>query len=303
MSEEIMPSFDDADTTPRTRLNKGKLAGAVFTIAALGAFGAALYFVVLPQFKEPNASTTQTASEVTDIAQRLMAAEAKIETLEKSIAELKAAPVPASAPASNADTDAKIAALSAQLETLSKNSGSPSGLQSIALLDAFTQLHRAATQGLPFSVEMHTLTQLASGRPKTLSLLSALQPFEAKSAPTVPQLQKQLADAIKQAGAHTETDNSLGANLRSLIRIRKEGRAQGDDDESMIARAEAAMNEGDVNVASKELEQLSAAQMPYFENWLKNAKLYATEQAAIEALQADIVQPVAAAPVAAPAAP
>ena len=300
MSEENYRSLPD--DAPPSRIAAGKSKALAFGLALAGVFAAGFYFVVLPQFAEQSAPVANTsaatgnAQQLTELASRLAAAEAKVDALEKSIAELKAAPAGSATPANNAALDAKIAALGAQVDAISKTPANSSNLQSIALIDAFTLLHKAAKQGLPFTAELKSLVQLSANRPKTLALLTELQAFDAKRAPTLPQLQTQLADAIKTATSRQEPDASLTSNLRSLIHIRKEGHAQGDDDESMIARAEAALGEGDVAVAVKELESLSAAQMPSFEEWLNNAKRYTSQQAAIDAMQADILQPAAAAP-------
>jgi len=92
-----------------------------------------------------------------------------------------------------------------------------------------------------------------------------------------------LQESFQQARSNWEnkptakdTANSLAtqslANLKSLVKIRKIGNTHKEmDSESILARAENALQNQDVNLALKELKNLASSEAVYFASWREQA--------------------------------
>jgi len=214
------------------------------------------------------------------LAGRIEALEARIKTLE----ETQVAPKPAEAAA---DT---------RVDELSQKMTSQEGLlaemkktvddstRQLGAMVAFDQLKTAALRGENFRDQLRRLTTLTQGRGDIVPLLAKLMPYAENGLTTLEELQLSFGAAIPRAlepGA-----SSWGSTMHSLIRVRKIGEEQqGTDDESVIARAEAALARGNVGTTVKELSKLSPPAADALTAWNTQAKQYDEAQDALDALQ------------------
>ena len=188
--------------------------------------------------------------------------------------------------ANTADLDKKLdkqakamEALKSQLDELQDGSA-----QQLTAVTAFSILKEAALRGEPFEAEFNQIGGLLHN-PEQKSLLANLKPYAAAGIATLPALKNHFDKTLPGAvSGHTGT--SLASSFQSLIVIRKEGeQQQGSDDESVLARAEAKIDRGEVVAALKEVQALSPAAKDIFADWIKNANAYLDAHKALEALQ------------------
>ncbi len=200
--------------------------------------------------------------------------------------------------------EAKLKAQSDALNALTAQiaSVSASGTHQVAILTAFGQLKDTALRGDAYSSELNRLKALAEHNTGALPLLAALAPFSDKGVSTLASLQAAFEPAAKAALAPEVKPDSLAGNLQSLIRIRKVGAEQtGTDDESVIARAEAALENGNLAQCRKELSALSPPALAAFAAWEKAAAATQTVRETLDALAVAVMQETPpSAPIAAP---
>lgn len=202
-----------------------------------------------------------------------------------------------------AEQEKTIAALNEQLQNVAHireemdamESRSSQRLTSITL---FSQLRDAANHGDSFKPLLDQLLELNKANPKVNALLTQLLPVAGTGLRTMEEMQKEFTDALN-ATLERNTSNSFMSNLHKLIRIRKIGEQKGMDDESILARAEAALQAGDMQASVKALDALSAESKKTMVNWLRNAQEYINAHNTIAALQMELAtatnQPPAAA--------
>ena len=185
------------------------------------------------------------------------------------------------AEAAPAATHEDIEALKAEVQKLkSTNHGS---IRSLILIG---QLQDAIRAGRPFASEVTTLVAL---RPDMKEMLAPLTQASFTGIATFDGLKIQFAQAIAPALAPTGNEKSLTQNLRSLVKIRKVGEGQkGQDDDAIIARAEAKLAKGDVAAALQETSNLSPRAAKGFSAWQERAETYLAAQGALAALQPKI---------------
>jgi len=111
--------------------------------------------------------------------------------------------------------------------------------------------------------------------------LGALPASAEKGIPTVPELARSF-DTAKEAALATAAAppnsggsllDSLMASAESLVKIRRvDAAATGDTPSALLARAEAALDKGDLATAVKEVGTLQGAPRDSFSSWLDQAR-------------------------------
>ena len=149
--------------------------------------------------------------------------------------------------------------------------------KSAAAAIAFANLRAAVSDGRPFATELDTISTLSP----SATDLGALPAYAEKGIPTVPELARSF-DAAKQAALATAAAppnsagsllDSLMASAESLVKIRRvDAAATGDTPSAVLARAEAALDKGDLATAVKEVGTLQGAQRDAFSGWLDQAR-------------------------------
>ncbi|NBX03084.1 MAG: hypothetical protein EBR02_03265 [Alphaproteobacteria bacterium] len=232
---------------------------------------------------------------------RLEQVDSRIKSLEELLANVQkdaseVAAENAIKPSESMVLEAKLEELQSRFEALQKGTNSTGALQRVSLLSTFSQLQKAVKNGKPFAPELAMLTQLSNGRASTQQKLIALQPLASLAPQTPETLQQQFLKAVRARQESADDSTSLMGNLRSLVRVRKEGQPQGDDDESIIARAESKLKAGNVDAAAREVAGLSSSASEFFRSWQESAQSYTKLTQALGALELDLAQPDATAP-------
>ncbi len=226
----------------------------------------------------------QIESKVTALENKPEPATIDLAPLESRIAALEGAPKAEAPPAAVPTIDhAEIDTLKAEIESLKANSQAT--VRSVLLI---TQLQDAIRTGRPYASEMTALIALHPEMEKTLAPIG---PYRATGVATLAALNEQFARTIDPA-LHPETaDKSLVANLQSLVKIRKVGASQkGNDDESIIARAEAALTKGEVAAAVSEISTLSPIGAKNFAGWKERAEANLAAQSVAATLAQELAK-------------
>jgi len=137
----------------------------------------------------------------------------------------------------------------------------------------FDILKETLLRGEPFAAPLNQLRPQLVDNAKATALLAQLTPLSERGAPTPASLQNRFGPLVPPALAANDASNPLMRNVRSLILIRKVGeKQQGNNDEAIVARAEAKMDRADIDGAIKELTALSPPAAAVFAPWVGDAK-------------------------------
>lgn len=147
--------------------------------------------------------------------------------------------------------------------------------KSAAAAIAFANLRAAMSEGRPYAAELDTIGALMPG----LGDLGVLPAYAEKGIPTVPELARSFAaardDALTVAApppSDSFLDNLL-ASAQSLVTIKRiEDEPAGEGPSATLAKAKAALDQGDLDGAVKEVETLAGAPREAFSAWLGNAR-------------------------------
>ena len=290
--------MEDAETVERPKqkrsvvsiLRRMMVTGILLAIVWLTMRYAVLPNMFTGEASKPIATTTINTN---DLQERVSALETQLAALKEAsptvnttidlsppearIAALENKPTPEAAPTvitSNVNSE-ELAAIKQEVEALKKTDHAY--VRSIIL---FGQLQQAVRVGKPYHVELQTLQAV---RPELKDSLAALEDSATIGITTLEQLSSQFKAAITPALNPDDTKKSLANNLRSLVKIRKIGEEQqGDDDEAILARAEAKLKKGDIAESIKEVQQLSPKALAAFDAWQLNAKQHLLALDALE---------------------
>ena len=150
------------------------------------------------------------------------------------------------------------------------------GAKSAAVAIAFANLRAAVSDGRPYAAELDTISALAP----SVGDLGALPAYAETGIPTVPELARSfatardpaLASAAAPAAGGSLVDN-LMASAQSLVTIRRIDEApSGDGPAATLARAKAALDQGELAAAVKDVETLDGAAHEAFSAWLGEAR-------------------------------
>jgi hypothetical protein len=189
--------------------------------------------------------------------------------------------------------DQRIAKLEATLPELSTAiDRSSASAKSGAAAIAFANLRNAVAAGRPYAAELAALKSLIPD----LGDLRALASHAETGIPTVAALADawtKLADASAApppAPAQTSILDSMMASAKSAISIRRIGAdATGDEPAAVLARTDAALKQGDLATAIKEVESLPAPSRDAFAGWLADAQARASAKDTLSKLESTVL--------------
>ncbi len=139
---------------------------------------------------------------------------------------------------------------------------------------ALANLVRASGGSGPFVVELQTLRALMPDAAET----AELAPISRKGAPARAELIARFPDVATLALAAESSGHAeswlgrLWSNMGNLIIVRRIGVARGSDSESILARAGARLNRGDLASAIAELKSLKGNARASVQPWLNDAQ-------------------------------
>ncbi|HYG86347.1 MAG TPA: mitofilin family membrane protein [Azospirillum sp.] len=220
----------------------------------------------------------------------------RIDALEKRPAPAPAAP--AVDPAAVKDLSDRIAALEGkigpdpqltqdvtslkqQVSTLAQQASArqDAAASAQALVLAAGQLRGALAGSGPFQSELQAAKAVGGGDPQIAQALDAVAPYAAKGIPT----QVQLADRLRHEGGDIVRAALRGEGgnwvqqvtgaLSTLVTVRRQGGdVVGDTPEAIVARAQAAMDQGNLKGAVDEVSKLQDPAAQAAAGWLADAK-------------------------------
>jgi uroporphyrinogen-III synthase len=249
----------------------------------------------------------------------------RIDALEARPAEAGTTPAPttpAPAPAADNDKDvaalrAEIAALRTALQALDQTVGTQrdqvralattversaaggdqkamAAARASAVIGVAARLSAALESGLPFTTDLGLLAPLAQGDAKLGEVIAALQAQAASGVATRQALAAEFPAMAKAALADDLADDSFGervlGKIRNLISLRRVGAdVAGETTEARLARAEAAIEAGDVAKAAALVKSLPPQTAKATEKWLARAEGHLAARRAVDQLAAHAV--------------
>ncbi len=174
-------------------------------------------------------------------------------------------------------------------EASARNAGEQkavSAARASALIGIAARLSAAVESGLPFATDLALLTPLAQGDARLTESAAALQTYAQTGVASRPALVAEFPAVAKAALADDLADDSFGERLlgkvRGLVSLRRVGNdVEGDGTEAKLARAEAALEAGDLAKAVALVKTLPPPTARATAGWLSRAQAHlAAKQAA-----------------------
>lgn len=292
MSEETKPKTQ-ASSGRAKRFLQSIIIAAAFALAVLGVLRFLTPEIWAQLSPPPVAQHVQPAAALPQAAPRqdTSAADAKISELETRILALEAI----NETRKNAGADTRLSdieyAFKQQQDLLEQLKNEVrAGTRQVAVITAFEQMKEAALRGDPFAEPLNRLTKLATDNTEATGLLGKLQEAAQSGIGTQDTLKQSFTRSLNRALYPKQEANPTSFDLSSIVRIRKVGEEQnGTDDEAVLARAEALLNRGDIEKATKELAQLSPPAADSFAGWIKQASTQAETRRLLDLLQVTLL--------------
>ncbi|MGZ5903955.1 MAG: uroporphyrinogen-III synthase [Reyranella sp.] len=163
-----------------------------------------------------------------------------------------------------------------------------------AVIGVAARLSAALDSGLPFATDLTLLAPLAQGDAKLTDVAAALQPYAQAGVASRAALAASFPAVAKAALADDVADDSFGERLlgkvRGIVSLRRVGDdVPGDSTEAKLARAEAALDAGDLGKAVDLVKSLPPQTNKATQAWLARAEAHLAAKRAIDALAAHAV--------------
>ncbi len=189
-----------------------------------------------------------------DLSERLAAAEAALEQVDGLRAQLDALTAEAAARAERPNGDLSVR---------------------IALIELGGKLRGTAS----FAAELAKVRDEAADQDELLAALSPLDPYAEGGLPGLADLQLSFrpaaADAVASGRAEDAGEGWVSGMVRrvsNLVTVRRVGLVEGDSAEAVVARAEQALESGDLAAATSELTGLTGGAAEAMADWQKGAE-------------------------------
>lgn len=156
-------------------------------------------------------------------------------------------------------------------------------------LEAIRAAYESPEQPKPFLREMAALKEVADDDEVVRAAIASINPRAYQVGVSTPsQLVdrfRRVAEEVRKAALLPESAGVAGhaaSWVLSKVLFRKQGLAQGDDVESILTRTETFLEEGNVDSAAREMNQLRGWGRRLAQDWLKEARLLLEVQQAVE---------------------
>ncbi len=158
-----------------------------------------------------------------------------------------------------------------------------------AVVGVAARLSSAIESGLPFAQELGLLTPLTQGDAKLGEITAALQPYAQAGVPSRASLAASFPAVAKAALADDLADDSFGervlGKIKSIVSLRRVGAdVPGDAVDAKLARAEAALEGGDVAKAVDLVKSLPPQTSKATAAWLARAEAHLAAKRAVDQL-------------------
>ena len=163
-----------------------------------------------------------------------------------------------------------------------------------AVIGVAARLSAALDSGLPFATDLTLLAPLAQGDAKLTEIAASLQPYAQAGVASRAALAASFPAVAKAALADDVADDSFGERLlgkvRGIVSLRRVGDdVPGDSTEAKLARAEAALDAGDLVKAVGLVKSLPPQTSKATQAWLARAEAHLAAKRAIDALAAHAI--------------
>ena len=160
-----------------------------------------------------------------------------------------------------------------------------------AVIGIAARLSSAFDSGLPFAADLVLLAPLARDDGKLSALSAALQPFAQTGVASRAALTAEFPAMAKAALADDRADDSFGERLlgkvRGVVSLRRVGAdVEGETTEAKLARAEAALNAGDIAKAVELVKSLPPETEKARATWLAHAEAHLAARRSVDQLAA-----------------
>jgi uroporphyrinogen-III synthase len=225
---------------------------------------------------QPEADTSALKADTSALKSEITALRAAMQSLDQTVAGQKASVDKA--------TEAATASTANEQKALAAARGS-------AVIGIAARISAALTAGLPFATDLSLLQPLAQGDAKFGEFITALQPVAAKGVASRASLAASFPAMAKAAMADDLADDSfwqrLLGKLKSVVSLRRVGAdVAGDSVEAKLARAEAAVNAGNLAKAVELVKSLPPQTARATADWLARAEAHLAAQHAVDQLAA-----------------
>jgi hypothetical protein len=163
-----------------------------------------------------------------------------------------------------------------------------------AVIGVAARLSSALESGLPFTTDLALLTPLIQGDAKLGEIATALQPYAQTGVASRTALAAEFPLVAKAALADDLADDSYGerllGKLRGIVSLRRVGEdVQGDSAEAKLARAEAALEAGNLAKAVELVKSMPPQTAKATSAWLARAEAHLAAKGAVDQLAAHAV--------------
>ena len=185
-------------------------------------------------------------------------------------------------------------ALRSEVEALdaSERAGVEAATGGTALALAIGQLRVALRLSSPYAAELAQVRDLVQDDAEATALLAPLSANADQGVPTLEGLRRRFPEAARIAAAAGQGDNAegfMGGVLRRIsqvVSVRPVGMVEGGDAGSVVARAEARLEDGDLAGAVGELDGLTGLAAEAMASWRAQAEARLAADRAVSALAA-----------------
>ena len=163
-----------------------------------------------------------------------------------------------------------------------------------AVIGVAARLSSALESGLPFTTDLALLTPLIQGDAKLGEIATALQPYAQTGVASRTALAAEFPAVAKAALADDLADDSYGerllGKLRGIVSLRRVGDdVPGDSAEAKLARAEAALEAGNLAKAVELVKSMPPQTAKATSAWLARAEAHLAAKGAVDQLAAHAV--------------
>ena len=159
-----------------------------------------------------------------------------------------------------------------------------------ALVGVAARLNTALDTGAPFARELDLVVPLIQGDAQIAAIAKGLQEPAVRGVPAPATLEAEFPAVAKAALADDLADDSYGARLlgkvKSLVSLRRVGDVPGDTTEAKLARAETALQRGDLAAAVALVKALPEQTKKATAAWLAKAEARLAAKAEVDQLAA-----------------
>ncbi len=211
----------------------------------------------LKSLQETTTGQNILSSSATDLQQLVLGMSGRVDTLEQELEQAKE------------DNDS----LADMLDGITGQE-----LKAAAMMLAVSQLRSSLMQGNSYEKDLETVRQLAGDDPELQAAITKIAPLAETGIMSRESLSREfkgLAGDIvmaKLSGEDVSWQDKAKTRFQNLIKIEKDGLAEGQDTQAIVSRAQTYMDEGDIQAAIAELQKLEGGSAEVAQPWIQQAQ-------------------------------